>query len=159
MGAATTLLFTLPEELLGGYLGFFGGALLYLAAAEILPELVQRIGELVQHVQLVRLGRQVALDLLPALAGLLLVVELAVALDPGPALRPSCASRPCRPRRFAPSTLSAFSSPTFHFADFTNWNTPIGHPWFHARSARPKAAVRPPLPTPVWTNRRGRLRR
>ncbi|MEU8704696.1 ZIP family metal transporter [Streptomyces sp. NPDC048565] len=38
LGAATTLLFTLPEELLGCYLGFFGGALLYLAAAEILPE-------------------------------------------------------------------------------------------------------------------------
>lgn len=38
VGAASTLLFTLPEELLGGYLGFFGGALLYLAAAEILPE-------------------------------------------------------------------------------------------------------------------------
>ncbi|WP_439081127.1 ZIP family metal transporter [Streptomyces sp. WL006] len=38
VGAATTLLFTLPEKLLGGYLGFFGGALLYLAAAEILPE-------------------------------------------------------------------------------------------------------------------------
>ncbi|RPK87077.1 ZIP family metal transporter [Streptomyces sp. ADI98-10] len=38
VGAATTMLFTLPEELLGGYLGFFGGALLYLAAAEILPE-------------------------------------------------------------------------------------------------------------------------
>ncbi|WP_282796388.1 ZIP family metal transporter [Streptomyces sp. CC224B] len=37
-GAASTLLFTLPEHLLGGYLGFFGGALLYLAAAEILPE-------------------------------------------------------------------------------------------------------------------------
>lgn len=38
LGAASTLLFTLPEELLGAYLGFFGGALLYLAAAEILPE-------------------------------------------------------------------------------------------------------------------------
>ncbi|KPC81564.1 ZIP family metal transporter [Streptomyces sp. NRRL S-4] len=38
VGAATTLLFTLPEEVLGCYLGFFGGALLYLAAAEILPE-------------------------------------------------------------------------------------------------------------------------
>ncbi|MGW1882011.1 ZIP family metal transporter [Streptomyces sp. NPDC001970] len=37
-GAASTLLFTMPEELLGSYLGFFGGALLYLAAAEILPE-------------------------------------------------------------------------------------------------------------------------
>ncbi|MFB9520454.1 MULTISPECIES: ZIP family metal transporter [Streptomyces] len=38
VGAASTLLFTLPEELLGCYLGFFGGVLLYLAAAEILPE-------------------------------------------------------------------------------------------------------------------------
>ncbi|MFF1647066.1 ZIP family metal transporter [Streptomyces sp. NPDC058240] len=38
VGAATTLLFTLPAELLGCYLGFFSGALLYLAAAEILPE-------------------------------------------------------------------------------------------------------------------------
>ncbi|MEV6757956.1 ZIP family metal transporter [Streptomyces sp. NPDC051214] len=38
LGAASTLLFTIPEQLLGGYLGFFGGALLYLAAAEILPE-------------------------------------------------------------------------------------------------------------------------
>ncbi|WP_267241400.1 ZIP family metal transporter [Streptomyces sp. PR69] len=37
-GATSTLLFTLPEELLGSYLGFFGGVLLYLAAAEILPE-------------------------------------------------------------------------------------------------------------------------
>ncbi|MEU5341673.1 MULTISPECIES: ZIP family metal transporter [unclassified Streptomyces] len=38
VGAASTLLFTIPEHLLGGYLGFFGGALLYLAAAQILPE-------------------------------------------------------------------------------------------------------------------------
>ncbi|MZD04221.1 ZIP family metal transporter [Streptomyces sp. SID5785] len=38
IGAASTLLFTIPEQLLGGYLGFFGGVLLYLAAAEILPE-------------------------------------------------------------------------------------------------------------------------
>ncbi|TXS51102.1 ZIP family metal transporter [Streptomyces sp. t39] len=38
LGAASTLLFALPAELLGSYLGFFGGALLYLAAAEILPE-------------------------------------------------------------------------------------------------------------------------
>ncbi|MGW0736177.1 ZIP family metal transporter [Streptomyces sp. NPDC002851] len=37
-GAAATLLVTLPEGLLGGYLGLFGGVLLYLAAAEILPE-------------------------------------------------------------------------------------------------------------------------
>ncbi|MET9534021.1 MULTISPECIES: ZIP family metal transporter [unclassified Streptomyces] len=38
VGAASTLLFTLPEQPLGCYLGFFGGVLLYLAAAEILPE-------------------------------------------------------------------------------------------------------------------------
>ncbi|MET8826164.1 ZIP family metal transporter [Streptomyces sp. NPDC004610] len=38
LGAASTLLFTLPLPVLGGYLGLFGGALLYLAAAEILPE-------------------------------------------------------------------------------------------------------------------------
>ncbi|MFI6683352.1 ZIP family metal transporter [Streptomyces sp. NPDC050485] len=38
LGAASTLLFTLPEQLLGSYLGFFGGVLLYLAAAEILSE-------------------------------------------------------------------------------------------------------------------------
>ncbi|MFJ5706621.1 MULTISPECIES: ZIP family metal transporter [unclassified Streptomyces] len=37
-GAGLATLLTLPEELLGSYLGFFGGALLYLAAAEILPE-------------------------------------------------------------------------------------------------------------------------
>ncbi|MEU6893481.1 ZIP family metal transporter [Streptomyces sp. NPDC046557] len=38
VGALSTLLFTLPEEPLGAYLGFFAGVLLYLAAAEILPE-------------------------------------------------------------------------------------------------------------------------
>ncbi|MFE3326242.1 ZIP family metal transporter [Streptomyces sp. NPDC059176] len=37
-GAASTLLFTMPQQVLGSYLGFFGGVLLYLAAAEILPE-------------------------------------------------------------------------------------------------------------------------
>ncbi|GAA3306998.1 ZIP family metal transporter [Streptomyces cinereospinus] len=38
VGAASTLLVTVPQPVLGGYLGLFGGALLYLAAAEILPE-------------------------------------------------------------------------------------------------------------------------
>ncbi|MYS51650.1 permease, partial [Streptomyces sp. SID6013] len=38
LGASSTLLFTIPEEALGAYLGLFGGVLLYLAAAEILPE-------------------------------------------------------------------------------------------------------------------------
>ncbi|MEV7285976.1 ZIP family metal transporter [Streptomyces sp. NPDC093252] len=38
VGAASTLLFTIPHPVLGGYLALFGGALLYLAAAEILPE-------------------------------------------------------------------------------------------------------------------------
>lgn len=37
-GAGITLLFTIPEHLLGLYLGFFGGFLLYLATSDILPE-------------------------------------------------------------------------------------------------------------------------
>ncbi|MGW7403919.1 ZIP family metal transporter [Streptomyces sp. NPDC054833] len=38
LGALFTAFFTIPAPLLGGYLALFGGALLYLAAAEILPE-------------------------------------------------------------------------------------------------------------------------
>ncbi|MCQ8771462.1 ZIP family metal transporter [Streptomyces sp. AA8] len=38
VGAASTLLFTLPAGFLGVYLGFFGGVLLYLATSDILPE-------------------------------------------------------------------------------------------------------------------------
>ncbi|MEU6066329.1 MULTISPECIES: ZIP family metal transporter [Streptomyces] len=38
LGALSTAFFTIPAQLLGGYLALFGGALLYLAAAEILPE-------------------------------------------------------------------------------------------------------------------------
>ncbi|MFJ2610166.1 ZIP family metal transporter [Streptomyces sp. NPDC087425] len=38
VGAASTAFVTIPKVVLGGYLGFFGGVLLYLAAAEILPE-------------------------------------------------------------------------------------------------------------------------
>ncbi|WP_035873573.1 ZIP family metal transporter [Kitasatospora cheerisanensis] len=37
-GAGITLLFTIPEHLLGLYLGFFGGFLMYLATSDILPE-------------------------------------------------------------------------------------------------------------------------
>ncbi|MCW5249459.1 MULTISPECIES: ZIP family metal transporter [unclassified Streptomyces] len=37
-GAASTLVVSVPGAALGGYLGLFGGVLLYLAAAEILPE-------------------------------------------------------------------------------------------------------------------------
>ncbi|WP_099908224.1 ZIP family metal transporter [Streptomyces sp. TLI_171] len=37
-GAAITLLFTIPEQVLGLYLGFFGGFLMYLATSDILPE-------------------------------------------------------------------------------------------------------------------------
>ncbi|MFF5407530.1 MULTISPECIES: ZIP family metal transporter [Streptomyces] len=37
-GALSTVFFHIPEAVLGGYLGLFGGVLLYLAAAEILPE-------------------------------------------------------------------------------------------------------------------------
>ncbi|MFD4785493.1 ZIP family metal transporter [Streptomyces sp. NPDC058459] len=38
LGALSTAFVHIPEPLLGGYLGLFGGALFYLAAAEILPE-------------------------------------------------------------------------------------------------------------------------
>ncbi|MEU3518579.1 ZIP family metal transporter [Streptomyces sp. NPDC006654] len=38
VGALSTIFFRIPEAVLGGYLGLFGGVLLYLAAAEILPE-------------------------------------------------------------------------------------------------------------------------
>jgi zinc transporter, ZIP family len=38
LGAASTLLFTLPERVLAGYLAFFAGFLLYLATGDILPE-------------------------------------------------------------------------------------------------------------------------
>ncbi|MEV4253809.1 ZIP family metal transporter [Spirillospora sp. NPDC049652] len=38
VGAALTLLVTVPKSVLGIYLGFFAGILLYLAAGEILPE-------------------------------------------------------------------------------------------------------------------------
>ncbi|MFK4149023.1 ZIP family metal transporter [Streptomyces sp. NPDC004065] len=37
-GAASTAFLAIPEWFLGGYLGLFAGVLLYLAAAEILPE-------------------------------------------------------------------------------------------------------------------------
>lgn len=37
-GAASTLFFTLPAAALGPYLGFFAGFLLYIGAADILPE-------------------------------------------------------------------------------------------------------------------------
>jgi ZIP family zinc transporter len=38
IGAAITLAFTIPRDLLGLYLGFFAGVLLYLATSDILPE-------------------------------------------------------------------------------------------------------------------------
>ena len=38
IGAAITLAVTIPRHVLGAYLGFFGGFLLYLASADILPE-------------------------------------------------------------------------------------------------------------------------
>ncbi|MGW0805586.1 ZIP family metal transporter [Nonomuraea sp. NPDC002799] len=37
-GATLTTLITIPDEILGGYLGFFSGFLLYLANSDILPE-------------------------------------------------------------------------------------------------------------------------
>ncbi len=38
LGAGITLLFTIPEHLVGLYLGFFAGFLMYLATSDILPE-------------------------------------------------------------------------------------------------------------------------
>ncbi|HET6634853.1 MAG TPA: ZIP family metal transporter [Streptomyces sp.] len=38
VGAALTVFFTIPEQALATYLGFFSGVLLYIAAAQILPE-------------------------------------------------------------------------------------------------------------------------
>jgi ZIP family zinc transporter len=38
IGAASTLLFTIPSRVLGLYLGFFAGFLLYIATSDILPE-------------------------------------------------------------------------------------------------------------------------
>lgn len=38
LGATATLFFTVPDHLLGLYLGFFAGFLLYLATGDILPE-------------------------------------------------------------------------------------------------------------------------
>jgi ZIP family zinc transporter len=38
LGAGITLLFTIPEHLVGLYLGFFSGFLMYLATSDILPE-------------------------------------------------------------------------------------------------------------------------
>lgn len=38
VGAAITLAFTIPHPVLGLYLGFFGGVLMYLATSDILPE-------------------------------------------------------------------------------------------------------------------------
>ncbi|MFD3976735.1 ZIP family metal transporter [Streptomyces cyaneofuscatus] len=38
VGASSTMLFEIPKGILGGYLGFFAGVLLYISATQILPE-------------------------------------------------------------------------------------------------------------------------
>lgn len=38
LGAAITLMFEIPPGVLGLYLGFFAGVLMYLATSDILPE-------------------------------------------------------------------------------------------------------------------------
>ena len=43
VGAASTLLFTIPKGFLGLYLGFFAGFLLYIATSDILPEAHSRV--------------------------------------------------------------------------------------------------------------------
>src|SRR5260370_34194438 len=66
---------------------------------------------------------------------------------------------PVPPPSLPPSERGAPSPPPRHFADLTNWNTPTGQPWFHARSASPNAAVDFPFPGPVWTITSGRFLR
>ena len=58
-----------------------------------------------------------------------------------------------------PSASAAFSSPTRHLLDLTNWKTPTGQSCAQPRSISPKAAVDLPLPSPVWTISRGFARR
>ena len=128
------------------------------------PAPLDRVGELVEDVAAVALGGEVALDLRPALArGRGVVVLGARALDPRPALAHLVPGDRRRPRRSAscsrPSARNAASSPTRHLALLTNWNTPIGQPWFQARSASPNAAVDFPFMSPVCTISSGRLRR
>ena len=66
------------------------------------PAPLHRVGELVQHVEAVRLRGEVALDLLPALPGVGGVVGLGAGpLDPRPALAHLVPGRPGRPRRSA----------------------------------------------------------
>src|ERR1700720_421612 len=50
-----------------------------------------------------------------------------------------------------PRLVAAFSSPTFHFPDLTNWMTLTFQPRAAPRIAVPKAAVDLPLPSPVFT--------
>ncbi len=128
------------------------------------PAPVDRIGELVQHVDPVGLGGQPALDLLPALGRRRGMIIIAARLArPGPTrahLVPlDRTARPGAARAARPAFSSAVCSPIRHLADLTNWKTPTDQPWFQPRRASPKAAVDFPLPSPVWMISSGRLRR
>src|SRR5260370_26103578 len=50
-----------------------------------------------------------------------------------------------------PRLVAAFSSPTFHLPDLTNWMTHTFQPRATARMAVPNAAVDFPFPSPVFT--------
>src|SRR5713226_4828524 len=50
-----------------------------------------------------------------------------------------------------PRLVAAYSAPTFHFPDFTNWMTHTFQPRATARMAVPNAAVDFPFPSPVFT--------
>src|SRR5712691_3949681 len=52
-----------------------------------------------------------------------------------------------------PRLIAAFSSPTFHLPDFTNWITHTLQPRAAARMAVPNAALDFPFPSPVFTMR------
>ena len=131
---------------------------------DVHPAPVDRVGELVEDVQVVPLlgQRPRLISAQPSAASAAwssAVPSLRDHDQPEPILChstgppspvSSCSGRAAR---------SAVCSPMRHFADFTNWKTPMSQPWFQARMARPNAAVDFPLPSPVWTISSGRLRR
>ena len=99
---------------------------------DVHPAPLQRIGELVEHVEVVPLLGKPARDLGPAVGGGRRVVDLgAVLARPRPARahlvplhRAADAVLVVQPAEFA----ERGSSPTFHLALLTNWNTATSKP-------------------------------
>ena len=114
------------------------------------PAPLHRVGELVEHVEVVGLGGEPALDLAPSprrrrRRGRRRRRPCATTTS----RRPSCATRPGRPRRSrscsAPSRSSTVCSPIRHLADFTNWKTPIVPALVPAAQRQPERGGRLPL--------------